>query len=80
MNVEVKTYKKITPETEGNYLTTYREGDDIKTYEGVKAVYTPADFDASTVREITPEEDAAYKQARDAALQAEAEGDSIVNG
>ena len=48
MNIEEKTYQKITPATEGNYLTTYREGDDIKTYEGVKAMYTPADFDAST--------------------------------
>ena len=56
MNIEEKTYQKITPATEGNYLTTYQEGDDIKTYEGVKAMYTPADFDASTVREITPEE------------------------
>ena len=42
MNIEEKTYQKITPATEGNYLTTYQEGDDIKTYEGVKAMYTPA--------------------------------------
>lgn len=33
MNIEEKTYQKITPATEGNYLTTYKEGDDIKTYE-----------------------------------------------
>ena len=29
MNIEEKTYKKITPATEGNYLTTYQDGDDI---------------------------------------------------
>lgn len=62
MNIEEKTYQKITPATEGNYLTTYREGDDIKTYEGVKAMYTPADFDASSVREITPEEHLSYQK------------------
>mgnify|MGYP001256565065 FL=1 len=33
MNIEEKTYQKITPATEGNYLTTYQEGGDIKTYE-----------------------------------------------
>ena len=65
--------QKITPATEGNYLTTYQEGDDIKTYEGVKAMYTPADFDASTVREITPEEHLSYHAAKEQALQEEIE-------
>lgn len=69
MNIEEKTYQKITPATEGNYLTTYREGDDIKTYEGEYAMYTPADFDASTVREITPEQHLSYKKAKEQALQ-----------
>ena len=73
MNIEEKTYQKITPATEGNYLTTYREGDDIKTYEGVKAMYTPAAFDASTVREITPEEHPSYQKAKEQALQEEIE-------
>jgi hypothetical protein len=71
MNIEEKTYQKITPATEGNYLTTYREGDDIKTYEGVKAMYTPADFDASSVREITPEQHLSYQKAKEQALQEE---------
>ena len=73
MNIEEKSYQKITPATEGNYLTTYREGDDIKTYEGVKAMYTPADFDASSVREITPEEHQSYQKAKEQALQEETE-------
>lgn len=73
MNIEEKTYQKITPATEGNYLTTYREGNDIKTYEGVKAMYTPADFDASTVREITSEEHLSYHAAKEQALQEEIE-------
>lgn len=47
--------------------------DDIKTYEGVKAMYTPADFDASTVREITPEEHLSYHAAKEQALQEEIE-------
>lgn len=73
MNIEVKTYQKITPTTEGNYLTTYQEGDDIKTYEGVKAMYTSADFDSLTVREITPEEHLSYHAAKEQALQEEIE-------
>ena len=77
MNIEKKTYQKITPATEGNYLTTYREGDDIKTYEGVKAMYTPADFDASTVREITPEQHLSYHAAKEQALQEETEQASV---
>ena len=73
MNIEEKTYQTITPATEGNYLTTYREGNDIKTYEGVKAMYTPADFDASSVREITPEQHLSYQKAKEQALQEETE-------
>lgn len=80
MNIETKTYQKITPETLGNLLTLYREGEDIIQYESYKVMYTPADFDMSTIREITPEEDAAYNEAKNKALQAEREGDSIVNG
>ena len=52
-----------------SFIPTYQEGDDIKTYEGVKAMYTPADFDASTVREITPEEHLSYHAAKEQALQ-----------
>lgn len=73
MNIEEKSYQKITPAKEDNYLTTYQEGDDIKTYEGVKAMYTPADFAASTVREITPEEHLSYHAAKEQALQEEIE-------
>lgn len=78
MNIETKTYQKITPETLGNLLTLYREGEDIIQYESYKVMYTPADFDMSTIREITPEEDAAYKEAKNKALQAEREGGSII--
>lgn len=70
MNIETKTYQKITPETPGNYLTRYKDGDGYLKYESFKVMYTPSDADVSTIREITPEEDAAYKQARDKALQA----------
>lgn len=36
-------------------------------------MYTPADFDASTVREITPEEHLSYQKAKEQALQEETE-------
>lgn len=71
MKIETKTYQKITPGTPGNLLTRYKDGDGYLKYESFKVMYTPADFDMSTIREITLEEDAAYKQARDKALQAE---------
>ena len=53
--------------------TTYRQGQDKKTYERVKAMYTPADFDASSVREITPEQHLSYQKAKEQALQEETE-------
>ena len=71
MNIETKTYKKITPETPGNLLTRYKDGGGYLKYESFRVMYTHADFDISTIHEITPEEDAAYKQARDKALHAE---------
>ena len=36
-------------------------------------MYTPADFDASSVREITPEEHLSYQKAKEQALQEETE-------
>ena len=39
MKIEEKTYQKITPEVEGNYLTTFQDGDDIRSYEGAKVMY-----------------------------------------
>lgn len=56
MNVEKKTYQKITPAIPENYLTTYKDSDDISTYEAVKVMYTPSEFDISTIREISQEE------------------------
>ena len=73
MNIETKTYQKITPATPGNLLTRYQDGDGYLKYESYKVMYTPADFDISTIREITPEEDAAYNEAKNKALQAERE-------
>lgn len=71
MNIETKTYQKITPATPGNLLTRYQDGDGYLKYESYKVMYTPADFDISTIREITPEEDAAYNESKNKALQAE---------
>lgn len=71
MKIETKTYKKITPGTPGNLLTRYQDGDGYLKYESFKVMYTPADFDMSTIREITPEEDAAYNESKNKALQAE---------
>lgn len=71
MNVEVKTYKKITPETPGNLLTMFFEGDDIMSYESSKTMYVPETFDLTSIREITPEEDKGYKAKKEEKLKSE---------
>lgn len=69
MKIEEKTYQKITPGVEGNYLTTFQDGDDIRTYEGVKTMYCPASFDTSSVREISPEEHLQHQDEKENALK-----------
>ncbi|WP_346701418.1 hypothetical protein [Barnesiella sp. An22] len=71
MKIEEKTYQKITPGVEGNYLTTFQDGDDIQTYEGAKVMYCPASFDTSSVREISPEEHLQYQTDRETELKQE---------
>ena len=71
MNIEVKTYKKITPETPGNLLTMFFEGDDIMNYESSKTMYVPESFDLTSIREITPEEDNGYKAKKEEKLKSE---------
>ncbi len=69
MNVEKKTYQKITPDNPDNYLTTYKYSDDISTYEAVKVMYTPSEFDFSTIREISQEEHNLLLSKQETALQ-----------
>lgn len=76
MKIEEKTYQKITPGVEGNYLTTFQDGDDIQTYEGVKTMYCPASFDTSSVREISPEEHLQYQAEKETALKQEIENNA----
>ena len=71
MKIEEKTYKKITPEVEGNYLTTFQDGDDIRRYEGVKTMYTPASFNTSSVREISAEQHFRYNTEKETKLKQE---------
>lgn len=73
MKIEEKNYQKITPGIEGNYLTTFQDGDDIRTYEGVKVMYCPALFDTDLVREISPEEHLQYQAERETTLKQETE-------
>lgn len=65
MKIETKTYQKITPATAGNVLTTYKEEEDISKYESYSVMYVPNDFDTSSIREITKEEDESFKEKRD---------------
>ena len=76
MKIEEKTYQKITPGVEENYLTTFHDGDDIQTYEGVKTMYCPASFDTSSVREISPKEHLQYQTERGNALKQEIENNA----
>ena len=53
--------------TEGHYLTTFKEGDDIMLYTDSTEVYTPLTADTSLWHCITNEQHAAYIEARDKA-------------
>lgn len=55
--------------TEGHYLTTFNEGDDITLYSDSKEVYTPLTADTSKWHCITEEEHTAYIEARDKAIE-----------
>ena len=55
--------------TEGHYLTTFNEGDDISLYSDSKEVYTPLTADTSKWHCVTEEEHAAYIEARDKAIE-----------
>ena len=55
--------------SEGHYLTTFNEGDDITLYSDSKEVYTPLTADTSLWHCITNEQHAAYIEARDKAIE-----------
>ena len=55
--------------TEGHYLTTFNEGDDITLYSDSKEVYTPLTADTSKWHCVTEEEHVAHIEARDKAIE-----------
>ena len=55
--------------SEGHYLTTFNEGDDITLYSDSKEVYTPLTADTSKWHCVTDEEHAAYIEAREKAIE-----------
>lgn len=55
--------------SEGHYLTTFNEGDDITLYSDSKEVYTPLTADTSKWHCVTDEEHTAYIEARDKAIE-----------
>lgn len=65
---ETYNFFKITC-TEGHYLTTYKDGDDITLYSDSLEVYTPLTADTSLWHCITEAQHAAYIEARDKAIE-----------
>lgn len=55
--------------SEGHYLTTFNEGDDITLYSDSKEVYTPLTADTSKWHCVTEEEHVAHIEARDKAIE-----------
>lgn len=55
--------------TEGHYLTTFDDGDDITLYSDSKEVYTPLTADTSKWHCVTDEEHTSYIEARDKAIE-----------
>ena len=65
---ETYNFYKITC-PEGDYLTTFNEGDDITLYSDSKEVYTPLTADTSKWHCVTDEEHTAYIEAREKAIE-----------
>lgn len=65
---EQYNFFKITC-SEGHYLTTFNEGDDITLYSDSKEVYTPLTADTSKWHCVTEEEHVAHIEARDKAIE-----------
>ena len=66
-NEQYHFFKITCPE--GDYLTTFNEGDDITLYSDSKEVYTPLTADTSKWHCVTDEEHTAYIEARDKAIE-----------
>lgn len=64
------SFKEIFAD-EGKYLTTYNEGDDIKTYSASRQIIAPISYDESVLKEITEEEHNELQAAYDAAMTEE---------
>lgn len=58
--------KYIIVEAENGILTEFKEGNDISTYNSFLKAFLPLALDLSTIREITAEEDKAYKEQQEA--------------
>ena len=71
---EAHSFQKVT-RPEGDYVTTYRDSDDITTYYGGKEAYLPKCFSENQIRAvyrcITEKEHLAYEAAREEALEEE---------
>lgn len=65
---EQYNFFKITC-SEGHYLTTFNEGDDITLYSDSKEVYTPLTADTSKWHCVTEDEHVAYIEAKDKAIE-----------
>lgn len=62
MNIEtLEKYIKVTA-SEGHYISSYKEGDDILSYSSSKVMFAPLGTDLSDLREITEEEDNHYNE------------------
>lgn len=49
---------------DGQYITSFKEGDDIWTYTSSRIIYAPLNADLSNLRDITAEENNNYEKLR----------------
>lgn len=47
---------KVEPDTDGNYITKYKENDDIEQYYATTVIYVPKGYDYNEYHEISKDE------------------------
>jgi len=68
MNVKEHKYYEIEPDKQANYVTKYKDGDDILTYVGIQKAFVSEEEDLSEYREITTRKHNSYMRMLNAKL------------
>ena len=69
MNITEHKYFEIQPDKQANYVTKYKDGDDILTYVGIQKAFVSEDEDLSEYREISSRKHNSYMRLQSAKIE-----------